>query len=190
MRNHPLRITMSLIIKIQEPKNSETLILDHVRPGYVFRWEEAHKAYTYHPKNQKEIDEIFAAQRVYRSVWTFIPVAVDGPVTPAPKDAKELAREADAAAELERVNGLLTAATKRIAELKADIEKRDAATLVLKGEFDKQTALIAALKDAPPAKPAAVKAKPAQRAKGTAPLAAAASPLAQPTATDDDVPAE
>jgi len=180
---------MSLIIKINEPKNSETLILDHVRPGYVFRWEDRHKAYTYHPKSQKEIDEIFDAQRVYRSVWTFIPVAIDGPaVEAAPKDAKELAREKDAAAEVERQAALLTAATKRIEQLKselatakADIAERDKAIAVAKAEFAKQAALIDALKTAPatPAKPAA-KSKPKPDAKAPA----------QPTAPDDDVPTE
>lgn len=191
---------MPLIIKINEPRNSETLELDHVRPGYIFRWDEKHRAYVYHPKNQAEIDSIFDAQRIYRKVWTFIPLVVDGPASAAPKSATELAHEAATTAELERVNGLLTAATKRIADLKAEhatadgksaarIAELEAAFKKLKGEYDKVSAAAAALAAAPePAK------KPATTARGKA--APAAQPAATPppavepapVATDDELP--
>jgi hypothetical protein len=182
----------SLLIKINEPKNSETLILDHVRPGYVFRYEDAHKAYVYRPKNQAEVDEIFSAQRVYRSVWTFIPVIVpDGAKEPvAPPIAAEVKHGEALQAEVDRLTGLLAAAQKRIADLNTGLA-------TLKGEYDKALSAAAAALDTKPTPAPAKEKKPhwktaakaaAEVAKKTAQPAAAPAASPEPAPVADDIP--
>jgi hypothetical protein len=174
---------MPLLIKICVPRQFETLELDHVRPGFTFRWEEKHHAYVYRPKTQAEIDSIFDAQRMYRSVWTFIPLLEEGAAEPVKRDPKELAQATALQAELDRVNGLLTAATKRIANLNTELADVRANAAKLKAEAEKAIAAASAV-----LKPEAeAKRGPGRQKRETSP--APAAPIS-PDSVDDAPPAD
>ncbi len=177
-----------LIKIIGQPHFHPSLTVD-IGPGYQFLWNEAVQAYTYAPTTQAQIDDIFLSKNLHNGVWDFAPHFTDGPyvaagateAAPAPVAAADIAfYQSEIATRDEQIK----VATARIAELKAGM-------LTLKGETEKAiAAATAALKSAPAPKPAekphwkTVKKEAAARTK------AAAATVAQPTATDDDLPTD
>lgn len=172
---------MKLLIKINEPHREDTLVLDHVRPEYVFLWSRAHEAYIYEPKDQKTIDDIFSAQRIYQRLgWIFIPLLVNDDGTAAAAPTVNPALEAALREELAEKDRLLTASQKRVDQLNEALAKA-------KVEYDRVVAAAKSLAAPDPAEPP-VRAKAAKPHWKTLKKQAKAAPATQPTATDDDVP--
>lgn len=173
---------MKLLIKINEPHREDTLVLDHVRPEYVFTWSRAYEAYIFEPKDQAQIDDIFSAQRIYQRLgWIFIPLLIneDGTAAAAPTVNPKL--EAALRDELAEKDRLLTASQKRVDQLNDALAKA-------KVEYERIAAAAKALATRPePAEPP-VRVKAAKPHWKTLEKQAKASAATQPTATDDDLP--
>jgi hypothetical protein len=170
---------MKLLIKINEPHRDDTLVLDHVRPAYIFTWSKQHEAFIFEPKDQAQTDDIFAAQRFYRGLgWVFVPLVVndDG----APIASTSVATEQALRDELAEKDRNLTAALKRIDQLNDALAKA-------KVEYDRIAAAAKALAAPEPAEPP-VRVKVAKPHWKTLEKQAKAAASAQPTATEDDIP--
>ena len=163
---------MQLLIKILgQTKQFPALHVDF-GPGYSFPWNEAQKAYTYAPKAQKEIDDIFQSQSVH-GVWFFAPVLVESAPAADAAPAAPVAANPDAEAEITRLSGLLRASETLIAKLRAETADRDETITMLRADLDAQRTKAAQI-PATAAGPA--KAKPGRK------------PQPIPVETDDDLP--
>lgn len=169
---------MKLLIKILGQSRQFPALKVDFGPGYTFPWNEKVKAYTYAPKTQKEIDDIFLSQTVH-SVWFFAPHIL--PDEPAPAaDASKAAEPAaptppekptpEAEAEIARLQGLLRAAegviAKKSTQAKADAETIELLRADLKAQQDKAAAAAAA---ATPKKPVRAAKPPPATPPDTAP---------------------
>ncbi len=172
---------MKLLIKINEPHSTDTLVLDHVRPEYIFTWSNKYDAFIFEPKDQAQIDDIFAAQRFYRNLWAFIPLLVNEDGTAASAPVINPALEAALREELAEKDRNLAAALKRIDQLNDVLAKA-------KVEYERVVAAAKSLAE-PAEPPVRVKAaKPHWKTlEKQAKAAVKAAPAAQPTATDDDI---